>query len=90
MAGGGNIKVVVRCRPFNSREKDRSAKCIVQMKGTQTVLIPPPGAEKTGKGGAKDHGPKVFNFDRSYWSFDKTDASYGTGPNQFRACGANS
>jgi hypothetical protein len=58
-------------------EKERGAKCIVQMKDTQTVLIPPPGAEKTGKGGAKDHGPKVFNFDKSYWSFSKADPSYG-------------
>jgi len=34
----GNIKVVVRVRPFNSREKDRSATCIVSMKDNQTVL----------------------------------------------------
>ena len=47
------------------------------MKDTQTVLIPPPGAEKTGKGGAKDHGPKTFNFDRSYWSFSRDDPTYG-------------
>ncbi|KAI5857643.1 hypothetical protein BZA05DRAFT_331284 [Tricharina praecox] len=74
---GGNIKVVVRVRPFNSREKERGAKLIVQMKGTQTVLVPPPGSEKAGKGGgAKDQGPKVFNFDKSYWSFSKNDSTY--------------
>ncbi|CAG7928992.1 unnamed protein product [Penicillium olsonii] len=74
--GAGNIKVVVRVRPFNSREKERNAKCIVAMKGNQTVLTPPPGAEdksrKGGKGGGE--GSKTFAFDRSYWSFDK-DAS---------------
>ncbi|EKD12941.1 uncharacterized protein L3040_005798 [Drepanopeziza brunnea f. sp. 'multigermtubi'] len=77
--GGGNIKVVVRCRPFNGREIDRGAKCIVQMEGAQTVLIPPPEAEekmRSGKGGAKDIGRKVFAFDRSYWSFDKSDPNY--------------
>ncbi|KAK1780432.1 putative kinesin [Copromyces sp. CBS 386.78] len=73
MGGGGNIKVVVRCRPFNGREHDRGAKCIVEMKGNQTVLTPPPDA--VAKGG-KDQGQKVFAFDRSYWSFDKNAPNY--------------
>ncbi|KAF3760544.1 hypothetical protein M406DRAFT_48342 [Cryphonectria parasitica EP155] len=72
--GGGNIKVVVRVRPFNGREIDRGAKCIVEMKGDQTVLTPPPDSPAA-KGG-KDHGQKVFAFDRSYWSFNKDDSNY--------------
>lgn len=71
--------MVVRCRPFNGRELDRGAKCIVQMEGAQTVLVPPPDAEermRSGKGGAKDVGQKVFAFDKSYWSFDKSDPNY--------------
>ncbi|PWW79190.1 kinesin-domain-containing protein [Tuber magnatum] len=81
---GGNIKVVVRVRPFNSREKDRGAKCIIQMKDSQTVLTPPPGAEKSaGSKAAKDSGPKVFNFDRSYWSFSKSDSNYAGQENLF-------
>ncbi|KAJ5091151.1 hypothetical protein NUU61_006021 [Penicillium alfredii] len=59
--GAGNIKVVVRVRPFNSR-------------GAQTVLTAPPGAEDKSRKGAKGNaveGPKTFAFDRSYWSFDK-------------------
>ncbi|KAI1341383.1 kinesin motor domain-containing protein [Xylariaceae sp. FL0016] len=75
MAGGGNIKVVVRVRPFNSREIDRGAKRIVDMKGNQTVLTPPNEAAHSGKG-AKDGGPKTFAFDRSYWSFNKSDSNY--------------
>ncbi|KAG6359454.1 hypothetical protein INS49_012975 [Diaporthe citri] len=71
---GGNIKVVVRVRPFNSREIDRGAKCIVEMKDTQTVLTPPPDAPQ-GKN-SKDSGQKVFAFDRSYWSFNKADSHY--------------
>ncbi|KAK6214626.1 hypothetical protein LQW54_004134 [Pestalotiopsis sp. IQ-011] len=73
---GGNIKVVVRCRPFNSREKERGAKCIVEMKGNQTVLTPPPDASSGGGKGAKDTAQKAFAFDRSYWSFDKSDPNY--------------
>ncbi|KAJ5362748.1 Kinesin protein 1B [Penicillium brevicompactum] len=76
--GAGNIKVVVRVRPFNSREIERNAKCIVAMKGNQTVLTPPPGAEnKSSKGGkAAGEGSKTFAFDRSYWSFDKKASNF--------------
>jgi len=41
------------------------------MKGTQTVLTPPDGPIK-----GKDAGQKVFAFDKSYWSFDKSDPNY--------------
>ncbi|KAK6336338.1 kinesin-like protein Klp8 [Orbilia brochopaga] len=88
----GNIKVVVRVRPFNSREKDRNAKCIVQMKGSQTILTPPPGASdnaarKGNAGLAKADGPKVFNFDRSYWSFDRSDSHYAGQDDLFKDLG---
>ncbi|KAI5462454.1 hypothetical protein BGZ63DRAFT_354915 [Mariannaea sp. PMI_226] len=71
--GGGNIKVVVRVRPFNGREMDRGAKRIVEMKGNQTVLTTPD--SHSGKA-VKDLGPKAFAFDRSYWSFNKEDSNY--------------
>ncbi|KAK6540955.1 kinesin-like protein Klp8 [Orbilia ellipsospora] len=87
----GNIKVVVRVRPFNSREKDRGAKCIVQMKDSQTVLTPPPGAsDPSARKGAvpiKGDGPKVFNFDRSYWSFDRSDSHYAGQDDLFKDLG---
>ncbi|CAG8980271.1 hypothetical protein HYALB_00013468 [Hymenoscyphus albidus] len=74
---GGNIKVVVRCRPFNGREIDRGAKCIVQMKGNQTVLVSPHEADpKAGAKANKDAGPKTFAFDKSYWSFNRADENY--------------
>lgn len=41
------------------------------------MLSPPPGVERIGKGVAKGHGPQVFNFDKSYWSFSKSDPTYG-------------
>ncbi|KAI9722690.1 MAG: hypothetical protein M1812_001621 [Candelaria pacifica] len=72
-AGGGNIKVVVRVRPFNGREIDRQAKCIVSMKEGQTVLTPP----DTEKGQRhKGEGQKVFAFDKSYWSFARGDPHF--------------
>ncbi|QPH04930.1 hypothetical protein C2857_002325 [Epichloe festucae Fl1] len=81
-AGGGNIKVVVRVRPFNGREIDRGSKCIVEMKENQTVLTSPDSK------GAKDAGAKTFAFDRSYWSFNKDDSNYAGQSNLFDDLGA--
>ena len=73
----GNIKVVVRVRPFNSREKDRQAKCIVSMKENQTVLTPPSDAKQAGKAvKAALEGTKTFAFDKSYWSFERSDGHF--------------
>ncbi|PSK42217.1 Kinesin-like protein unc-104 [Elsinoe australis] len=73
--GGGNIKVVVRVRPFNSRELDRKSKCIVEMKGSQTVLTPAPDP-KSKSNKAVSEGTKTFAFDRSYWSFNQSDKHF--------------
>ncbi|TKA76006.1 hypothetical protein B0A55_06677 [Friedmanniomyces simplex] len=77
--GAGNIKVVVRVRPFNNRERDRNAKCIVSMHDAQTVLTPP-GPEPTGKTKASHkaslEGVKTFAFDKSYWSFNHDDTHF--------------
>ncbi|KKY14447.1 putative kinesin family protein [Phaeomoniella chlamydospora] len=89
--GGGNIKVVVRVRPFNNREIDRKAKCIVQMKDSQTVLTPPPDAEerlKKGGGKAALEGTKTFAFDKSYWSFNRSDSHYAGQNNLFSDLGS--
>ncbi|KAH0176071.1 kinesin family protein, partial [Aureobasidium melanogenum] len=84
LGGGGNIKVVVRVRPFNSREIDRKAQCIVQMKGEQTVLSPPTNIDPRSKNAkAAIEGSKTFAFDKSYWSFNKKDASYAGQDNLF-------
>ncbi|KAI9710746.1 MAG: kinesin-like protein Klp8 [Bogoriella megaspora] len=88
-SGGGNIKVVVRVRPFNSREKDRGAKCIVQMKDTQTVLIPPNSVDPKGKAGkAALEGSKTFAFDHSYWSFNRDDSHFAGQDNLFNDLGS--
>ena len=56
------------------------------MKDSQTILTPPPGVELgTPRKGtpAKGEGNKVFNFDRSYWSFSRSDLHYAGQDNLF-------
>ena len=78
VGGGGNVKVVVRVRPFNNREIDRNATCIVQMQGEQTVLSPPPDADpRSGRSSRGIYeGQKTFKYDKSYWSFNKDDTHF--------------
>ena len=57
------VKVAVRVRPFAGYEKDRGAKCIVEMNGAQTIVRDP----ETGK-------KKPYTFDYSYNSFVDKDA----------------
>eukprot|EP00741_Cyanophora_paradoxa_P000256 tig00000402_g248.t1 len=53
------VRVAVRVRPFNQREKDRNSKVIIEMEGVQTSIVNPETNE-----------PKHFAFDFSYWSHD--------------------
>lgn len=76
--GAENIRVAVRVRPFNDRERERGAKCIIRMNGNSTELLKESGSVE-----------KKFTFDfryvcvvlgqragvntlglYSYWSFD--------------------
>ncbi|XP_033724802.1 kinesin-like protein unc-104 isoform X2 [Pecten maximus] len=56
-----SVKVAVRVRPFNGREKAHDSKCIIQMSGKSTAITNP-------KAGPKDQNLKTFEFDYSYWS----------------------
>ncbi|CAF0816111.1 unnamed protein product [Adineta ricciae] len=56
-----SIKVAVRVRPFNQREKDRNAKLIIKMHGQSTFITDPRSSGEE---------PKQFSFDYSYWSHD--------------------
>ena len=58
-----SVKVVVRVRPFNSREKQRDAKCIIRMSGNSTTIIDPNAADP-------ESAERTFAFDHSYWSHD--------------------
>ncbi|EGD78680.1 kinesin-Like protein [Salpingoeca rosetta] len=60
VGGSDAVRVAVRVRPFNSRELHSAARCVVEMKGSQTILQDPSGTRQ----------PRPFTFDYSYWSFD--------------------
>jgi len=66
-----NVKVAVRVRPFNKREKARNATLIIDMNGPTTIITDPE---------SKDE--KKFAFDFSYWSHDgsKDDGTGYYGP----------
>ncbi|XP_070571376.1 kinesin-like protein KIF28P isoform X2 [Ptychodera flava] len=56
---GDSVKVAVRVRPFNQREKNANSKCVVSMSGNSTTIKHP----ESGK-------THTFAFDFSYWSHD--------------------
>ena len=74
------VKVAVRVRPFNGREKEQNSRCIIRMKGPVTTIINP-----------DDDVEKDFAFDYSYWSHDgfgTDDTGYneaGGAPSAFNA-----
>ncbi|XP_052677325.1 kinesin-like protein KIF28P [Crassostrea angulata] len=57
-----NVKVAVRVRPFNDREKQRKATLIIDMKGNSTYIKNPEDLKAE---------PRSFAFDYSYWSHDE-------------------
>nr|XP_023662465.1 kinesin-like protein KIF13B isoform X2 [Paramormyrops kingsleyae] len=63
-----NVRVAVRVRPMNRREKDLNTKCVVEMEGNQAVLLP--ANSSLGKGDIRSQ-PKVFAYDYCFWSMDE-------------------
>ena len=68
-----SVKVAVRVRPFNDREKERGAKCCIWMvcsslfsKGPSTGITEPNSGRE-----------KVFTFDYSFWSHDQFEERDG-------------
>ncbi|KAM9354509.1 kinesin-like protein KIF13B isoform 2-T2 [Pholidichthys leucotaenia] len=64
-----NVKVAVRVRPMNRREKDLNTKCVVDMEGNQTILHP--AITNVNKGDPRNQ-PKVFVYDYCFWSMDES------------------
>ncbi|XP_028256905.1 kinesin-like protein KIF13B isoform X2 [Parambassis ranga] len=65
-----NVKVAVRVRPMNRREKELNTKCVVEMLKNQTILHPAGG--NLGKGDSRNQS-KVFAYDYCFWSMDESD-----------------
>ena len=54
-----SIKVGVRVRPFNAREKENESTCVIEMPGENQTRI----KDEQGK-------EKIYTFDHSFWSHD--------------------
>ncbi|XP_042359081.1 kinesin-like protein KIF13B isoform X2 [Plectropomus leopardus] len=65
-----NVKVAVRVRPMNRREKELKTKCVVEMEGNQTILHP--AIASMNKGDPRNQ-PKVFAYDHCFWSMEEND-----------------
>eukprot|EP01088_Endostelium_zonatum_P013652 TRINITY_DN2837_c0_g1_i1.p1 TRINITY_DN2837_c0_g1~~TRINITY_DN2837_c0_g1_i1.p1 ORF type:complete len:1343 (-),score=433.86 TRINITY_DN2837_c0_g1_i1:127-4155(-) len=64
-----NVRVAVRVRPFNSREKEMNAKCVIKMSGNSTAIYDPNASNK-------EASKRIFAYDYSYWSFDPKDSHF--------------
>eukprot|EP01061_Rhynchopus_euleeides_P012306 TRINITY_DN21957_c1_g1_i1.p1 TRINITY_DN21957_c1_g1~~TRINITY_DN21957_c1_g1_i1.p1 ORF type:complete len:953 (+),score=400.26 TRINITY_DN21957_c1_g1_i1:94-2859(+) len=70
-SSSNNVRVMVRVRPFNSREKDLSRekgeplKCVVQMDGKVVSVLDPEDDYMTTKPGLE------FEYDYCFWSIDE-------------------
>lgn len=60
-----NVRIAVRVRPFNSREKDRNATLIIKMSGKSTGITNPENNEV-----------KSFTFDYSFFSHDANEPNF--------------
>lgn len=62
-----SVRVAVRCRPFNQRERtEPGCRCVVNMQDRTTTLL--------ANGG--DAEPRQFTFDHSFWSHNAEDAHF--------------
>nr|XP_027236364.1 osmotic avoidance abnormal protein 3-like [Penaeus vannamei] len=63
------VKVIVRCRPMNKREKDLNSECVVAMENNMTCALLNPDD--------KNAPPKSFTFDGAYFTDSTTEGIYG-------------
>ncbi|XP_069624854.1 kinesin-like protein KIF16B isoform X3 [Ranitomeya imitator] len=83
-----SVKVAVRVRPMNRREKDLGAKFIIEIEGKKTTITNiklPDGV--TGDSG-RDR-TKIFTYDFSYFSADCKNSSYVSQERVFRDLGTD-
>uniref|UniRef100_A0A6A7FU56 Kinesin-like protein Klp98A isoform X2 n=1 Tax=Hirondellea gigas TaxID=1518452 RepID=A0A6A7FU56_9CRUS len=73
-----NIKVAIRVRPLNEREKALGASCCIQIEGNKTRVFLPQDKSLS----------KEFTYDHSYWSCNEDDAHYATQEVLYRDIGS--
>ncbi|XP_045131033.1 kinesin-like protein KIF13B isoform X11 [Portunus trituberculatus] len=77
------IRVAVRVRPFNRREKELGSKSIVTMSGMQTILHHPTALDKPDS----RKQPKSFAFDHCFDSLSSESPSFASQETVFTAMG---
>lgn len=83
-----SVKVAVRVRPMNRREKDLEAKFIVQMEKSKTTIT----NLKIPEGGTGDSGrerTKTFTYDFSFYSADTKSPDYVSQEMVFKTLGTD-
>ncbi|XP_016124811.1 kinesin-like protein KIF16B isoform X4 [Sinocyclocheilus grahami] len=83
-----SVRVAVRVRPMNRREKDLSAKCIIEMEGNKTTITNlkiPDGVT----GDSVRERTKTFTYDFSYDSSDCKNASFVSQEKVFKDLGTD-
>lgn len=83
-----SVRVAVRVRPMNRREKDLSAKCIIEMEGNKTSITNikiPDGVT----GDSVRERTKTFTYDFSYDSSDCKSASFVSQEKVFKDLGTD-
>ena len=63
-----SVKIAVRVRPFNSRERERKAFNVIVMKDKSTAITNPNNKNET----------KTYTFDYSYWSMDSDQPQFAS------------
>ncbi|XP_058236397.1 kinesin-like protein KIF16B isoform X1 [Hemibagrus wyckioides] len=83
-----SVRVAVRVRPMNQREKELSAQCIIEMEGNKTTITNlkiPDGVT----GDSVRERTKTFTYDFSYDSGDRTGTSFVSQEKVFRDLGSD-
>ncbi|KAF7216605.1 kinesin-like protein KIF16B isoform X2 [Nothobranchius furzeri] len=83
-----SVRVAVRVRPMNRREKDLTAKCIIRMDGTKTSITNlkiPEGVI----GDSMRERTKTFTYDFSYDSADCVSSTFASQEKVFRDLGSD-
>lgn len=75
-----SIQVAVRCRPFNNREIQLGADCVVSMLSGQTQITDP---------NAKPAATSAFTFDHSFWSHEPDAPGHVTNAEVYEQLGAD-
>ncbi|KAM3624298.1 uncharacterized protein V6R79_021774 [Siganus canaliculatus] len=83
-----SVRVAVRVRPMNRREKDLTAKCIIKMEGTKTTITNLKIPDGIAGESTRDR-TKTFTYDFSYDSTDSKSPTFVSQEKVFKDLGSD-